>query len=321
MRFAFTDDQLAFRDAVRDLLAKECPPTAVREAWTDVVDRTAWSALGEMGVLGLMAPESVGGLGLGPVDLVLLLEESGYVALPEPIVEHACVAVPLVSTPGPMVDGSETVTTPFHDDAVVPFANRADQLLLVDAGAVHLVPLATTTLRPVASVDGARHLARVEWDASGATPIAGSDDAALAFERGAFGTAAQLVGLARRMIDMTVAYASERHQFGAPIGSFQAVKHHLADARIALEFARPLVYRAAWSIAEGEPGVAVDVSMAKATASDAAVLAGRQALQCHGAIGYSFEYDLHLFMKRAWALAAAWGDARWHRDRVGRAIL
>lgn len=321
MRFAFTDDQLAFRDAVRDLLAKECPPTVVREAWTDVVDRTAWSALGEMGVLGLMAPESIGGLGLGPVDLVLLLEESGYVALPEPIVEHACVAMPLVSTPGPMLDGSETVTTPFHHDAVVPFANRADQLLLVDAGAFYLVPLAGTTVRPVDSVDGARHLASVEWDPTAATPVAGSDDAARAFERGAFGAAAQLVGLARRMIDMTVAYASERHQFGAPIGSFQAVKHHLADARIALEFARPLVYRAAWSIAEGEPGVAVDVSMAKATASDAALLAGRQALQCHGAIGYSFEYDLHLFMKRAWVLAAAWGDARWHRDRVGRAIL
>jgi len=321
MRFAFTDDQLAFRDAVRDLLAKECPPKTVREAWTDAVDRTAWSALGEMGVLGLMASESVGGLGLGPVDLVLLLEESGYVALPEPIVEHACVAMPLLSTPGPMLDGSETVTTPFRHDAVVPFANRADRLLLADAGSFHLVPVADATLRPVDSVDGARHLARVEWDPTAASPIGGSDEAAVAFERGAFGAAAQLLGLARRMIDMTVAYASERHQFGAPIGSFQAVKHHLADARIALEFARPLVYRAAWSIAEADPGVGVDVSMAKATASDAALLAGRQALQCHGAIGYSFEYDLHLFMKRAWALAAAWGDARWHRDRVGRAIL
>jgi hypothetical protein len=320
MRFAFTDDQLAFRDAVRDLLAKECPPAVVREAWTDGVDRAAWSALGEMGVLGLMAPESAGGLGLDTVDLVLLLEESGYVALPEPIVEHACVAMPLLSTPGPMLDGAETVTAAFADP-VVPFANRADQLLLVNAGACHLVPVGDTTLRSVASVDGARHLASVEWDPSASTPLGGGDDAALAFERGAFGAAAQLVGLARRMIDMAVAHASERYQFGAPIGSFQAVKHHLADARIALEFARPLVYRAAWSLAEGDPDVAVDVSMAKATASDAAVLTGRQALQCHGAIGYSFEYDLHLFMKRAWALAAAWGDARWHRDRVGRAIL
>jgi hypothetical protein len=106
-----------------------------------------------------------------------------------------------------------------------------------------------------------------------------------------------------------------------PIGSFQAVKHHLADARIALEFARPLVYRAAWSLTRGDADASTHVSMAKSTASDAAVLAARRALQCHGAIGYSYEYDLHLFMKRTWALAAAWGDAAWHRDRVGRAIL
>jgi len=123
------------------------------------------------------------------------------------------------------------------------------------------------------------------------------------------------------MLDLTVAYVAERRQFGVPVGSFQAVKHHLADARLALEFARPLVYRAAWSLTHGADGTPVHVSMAKATASDAAHQAGRAALQCHGAIGYSYEYDLHLFLKRAWALEATWGDAPWHRARVGRAIL
>jgi alkylation response protein AidB-like acyl-CoA dehydrogenase len=120
---------------------------------------------------------------------------------------------------------------------------------------------------------------------------------------------------------MTVGYAKERHQFGVPIGSFQAVKHHLADVALALEFARPLVYRAAWSIARGDDARSVYVGMAKARASEAALVAGRVALQVHGAIGYTTEYDLHLFMKRAWALAASWGDATWHGDRVGRAIL
>jgi alkylation response protein AidB-like acyl-CoA dehydrogenase len=123
------------------------------------------------------------------------------------------------------------------------------------------------------------------------------------------------------MIAMTVEYATTRHQFGVPIGSFQAVKHHLANARLALEFARPLVYRAAWTIATNDADRAVAVSLAKASASDAALLAARVALQCHGAIGYTTEYDLHLFMKRTWALAATWGDAAWHRARVGRAIL
>ena len=115
--------------------------------------------------------------------------------------------------------------------------------------------------------------------------------------------------------------APERRQFGVPIGSFQAVKPHLADARIALEFAQPLVARAAYSLSTADPDASEHVSMAKAQAGDAAELAARAALQCHGAIGYSSEYDLHLWMKRVWALAASWGDARWHRARVAAAIL
>ncbi len=106
-----------------------------------------------------------------------------------------------------------------------------------------------------------------------------------------------------------------------PIGSFQAIKHQLADVRVALEFARPLTYRAAYSLADADPAASVHVSMAKARAGDVAVLAARHALQCHGAIGYSFEYDLHLWMKRAWALVVTWGDGAWHRERVARAIL
>src|SRR5207248_3327177 len=130
-----------------------------------------------------------------------------------------------------------------------------------------------------------------------------------------------LCGLSAHLISVTVEYVKVRRQFGSPVGSFQAVKHMLASAHLALEFARPLVYRAAWSMAEREPDRSIHVAMAKAQASDAATLAARVALQCHGAIGYSFEYDLHLWMKRAWVLGTAWGDARWHRARVGRAIL
>ncbi len=321
MRFAFSDDQLAFRDAVRDLLAKECPPSAVRAAWeADGRAGATWSALGEMGVLGATATEERGGLGFGMVDVVLLLEETGFAALPEPIVEHVAVGVPMLDDPGPELDGSATLTAPFHHDTVMPYTDRADAFLVFDDGRVRRFPREQVTLEPCASVDGARHLARVT--ASGDAPVAAEgDDTGRAFDRGVLGTAAQLIGLARRMIEMTVEYTRERRQFGVPIGSFQAVKHHLADARLALEFARPLVYRAAWSIDEGDPDAPTHVSMAKAMASDAATLAGRHALQCHGAMGYSFEYDLHLFLKRAWVLAAAWGDADWHRDRVGRAIL
>ncbi|HEY8215858.1 MAG TPA: acyl-CoA dehydrogenase family protein [Acidimicrobiia bacterium] len=322
MRFAFTEDQVAFRDAVRDVLAKECTPATVRAAWAGGGSEDAWAALGAMGVLGVLAPEAAGGLGLTAVDLVLLLEESGFAALPEPLVEHGCVAIPLLDGPEPeLLDGSVRVTAPFHHDTVVPYADHADWFLCFDAGAIRLVPRAAVELEPLESVDGARRLARVRAPDDAGAVVADGSAVKQAFERGAFGTAAQLVGLARRMIEMTVEYAKGRRQFGVPIGSFQAVKHHLADARIALEFARPLVYRAAWSLTRGDADASTHVSMAKSTASDAAVLAARRALQCHGAIGYSYEYDLHLFMKRTWALAAAWGDAAWHRDRVGRAIL
>jgi alkylation response protein AidB-like acyl-CoA dehydrogenase len=321
MRFAFTDDQLAFRDAVRDLLANECPPGVVRAAWDNADGRSGavWGALAEMGVLGAGAPEDQGGLGFTLLDLVLITEETGYAALPEPFVEHAVVAVPALPDAGAAAAGAVLVTAALGGAAFVPAAESADLLLTEEDDTLVLVARDALVVRPESSVDGSRRLGWVEWDA--AEPVGDAVALAAAFDRGALGTAAQLVGLSRRMLDLTVDYVKEREQFGVPIGSFQAVKHHLADARIALEFARPLVYRAAWSSTEGDPEASVHVSMAKALASDAATLAAQKALQCHGAMGYSFEYDLHLYMKRAWALAASWGDAAWHRARVGRAIL
>ena len=134
--------------------------------------------------------------------------------------------------------------------------------------------------------------------------------------RAAVATAAQLLGLSDRMITLAADYARERPQFGRPIGSFQAVKHLLAGAQVQLEFARPVVYGAAWSLAHGTPDAARLTSMAKASASDAATEAARVSLQVHGAIGYTWECDLHLFLKRAWALAEAWGDAGHHRSLV-----
>lgn len=320
MQFAFTEDQVAFRDAVRDLLARECPPAVVRDAWTNETGRTAgvWDHLAEMGVLGALAPESTAGLGLTFVDLVLVLEETGYAALPEPVLEHAAVAVPLLPDPGPAAAGAVTVTASFVAAPYAPWGERADLVVVEDDDhglrVVERSDLQTAARR---SVDRARRLVTVDAPPPSGVPV--SDRGA--FERGALGAAAQLIGLTRRMLDLTVAYVAERRQFGVPVGSFQAVKHQLADARIALEFARPLVYRAAWSLAGGDPDTPVHVSMAKTQASDAAHQAGRAALQCHGAIGYSDEYDLHLFLKRAWALAGSWGDAPWHRARVGRAIL
>ncbi|HEY3096914.1 MAG TPA: acyl-CoA dehydrogenase [Acidimicrobiia bacterium] len=320
MRFAFTDEQLAFHDAVHDLLEKECPPDRVREAWTNSDGRSgAWEALSEMGVTGLSHPDVAGNLGVDEIAVTLILEETGRFALPEPIVEHTAVALPVIAehVPDAVTESSLFVA----GRRLVPYATSATALLLERDRHLYLVDPAAATLTPRASVDRSRRLSSVQWDPSRATKVGDARDAALAFDRGALGVAAQLIGLGQHMLDTTVEYAKERHQFGVPIGSFQAVKHHLADVALALEFARPLVYRAAHSLAGRDPDRSVHVSTAKARASEAALLAARVALQVHGAIGYTTEYDLHLWMKRAWALAASWGDAAWHHERVGRAIL
>jgi len=143
----------------------------------------------------------------------------------------------------------------------------------------------------------------------------------LSSERASLATAAQLIGVSRRMLDMTVQYAKDREQFGKPIGAQQAVKHRLANALIEQEFARPLVYRAGWSMATKADDAEVCVSLAKIYAGEAAKFVAKEALQIHGAIGYTIECDLHMWMKRAWALSAAHGDAAYHRERVGRHIL
>jgi len=320
--FGFSEDQLGFRDAVRDLLRDACPPAAVRAAWSSDhpgYDADLWAQLGAMGVLGVLAPEDAGGLGLTEVDLVLVLEESGRAALPGPLVEHAAVGVPLLASAGsaaagPAVAGRIAVT--FSDDAArIGWGAVAGVVLIAAGDGVRLVDVSAST--PLASVDRSRR----DVAAPGATGPVLAGDAALAVDRAVLGSSAQQCGLAARMIEMTVGYTTARRQFGVPIGSYQAVKHHLADALLLLEHARPAVYRAAWSCAVGAPTRGRDVSMARVMADRAAAGAARAALQCHGAIGYTWEHDLHLWMKRVWVLERLWGTTAAHRARVADAVV
>src|SRR5450759_5642383 len=164
MRFAFTEDQLAFRDTVRDLLERECPPAIVRDAWTNETGRTptVWGHLAEMGVLGALAPESAGGLGLTFLDLVLVLEETGYAALPEPILEHAAIAVPLLPDPTPAATGDVTVTASFVAAPYAPWSNTADLLVVEDESGLRVVEPSEVQSTSVTSVDRARRLFAVD---------------------------------------------------------------------------------------------------------------------------------------------------------------
>lgn len=332
MQFAFTEDQLLFRDTVRDLLAKECLPEAVRAAWGNDTGRIPglWDKLVEMGVASLTAPEPAGGLGMNEVDLVLLQEEAGRAALPDVLLEHTAVALPLLAEVGETewlakaAAGEITIGVGVGSPYVL-YADQCDVLLLVANGdELHAVPTADVVLTAQRSVDYSRRLFSVAWTPTEATRIAKGEGARQAVvdacDRGALAAAAQCVGIAQKLIDVTVDYVGQREQFGKIVGSYQAVKHQVANALLAVEFARPLTYVAAYAVANTTPHRAREVSMAKAVASDAVDKAARTALQCHGAIGYTFEYDLHLWMKRGWALAASWGDASFHRDRVGREL-
>jgi alkylation response protein AidB-like acyl-CoA dehydrogenase len=331
MHFAFSDDQLLFRDTVRDFLANECPPEQVRAAWENDTGRIPglWAKLAEMGVVGLTAPEAAGGLGMDDVDLVLLLEEAGRAVLPEPLAEQTAVAIPTLRDHGGE-PGAGWLAKAASGEALIGvglcgpyvlYGEQADVFLLANDDEVHLVERDAVTLTPQRSVDYSRRLVSVDWSPSDGTRLAAGADAHQAVldacDRGALAAAAECVGIAQQLIDVTVDYVGQREQFGKVVGSYQAVKHHLANALLAVEFARPLVYVAAYAVANSTPHRAREVSMAKAVASDAVDLAARTALQCHGAIGYTFEYDLHLWMKRGWALAAAYGDAAHHRARVG----
>jgi alkylation response protein AidB-like acyl-CoA dehydrogenase len=332
VRFSFTQESLAIRDAVRALLARECTPPRVREAWSNESGHIPelWGRLAALGVPGMLAPEADGGLGLTEIELVLVLEESGRFAAPEPILDTAALAVPLLrdaESPAlrAVAAGESVVVVGLGGSPFVAGADTADALVLEHAGDLHFVDRASVTLAPAESIDGSRRLAEIRWTPTPETHLVAPPGVASLFastrDRAAVGLAAQLIGLARGMLDRTVDYVKARHQFGRPVGSFQAVKHHLADALVAIELAAPTVYRAAWSLAHAAPDRSLHASMAKACASEAATLVARQALQCHGAIGYAFEGDLHMWMKRAWALAAAGGDAAFHRARIGRAIF
>ena len=326
MDFSFSADQLDFQAATREFLQGECPTGVLRNAWESEDGRSGlWPRLAELGLQGILVPEERGGFGLDEIDLVLLVEEAGRVALPDPFLESAGVVAPLLAEHDPKLaaglaagDLSATVRSP--EDCAAPWGTSAELVLYWDGNSAELAKQEDLSFSQVESVDGARKLAQFE---PADEPIVRFDqpEADSASNRGVTFTSAFLLGLAKTMLDLTVEYTKERKQFGVPIGTFQAVKHHLANTRVAIEFAQPLVYQAAYELSQNNRQATVTASAAKVQANTAANSAARSALQCHGAIGYTTEHDLHLFMKRAWALIRSWGDTEFHQDRVAAELL
>ncbi|KMO83464.1 acyl-CoA dehydrogenase family protein [Mycolicibacterium chlorophenolicum] len=317
MNFEIDDQQRDFAASIDAALSAANLPDAVR-AWAAgdaAPGRKAWAQLSDLGVTALMVPERFDGIDAHPVDLVVALERLGRWNVPGPVTESIAVAPILLADDeraGALASGDLVATV-----AAPPLVARA-----VDADTAGLVLLAADGQVSDAaagarqeSVDPSRHLFDVTAAGDGRPA-----DVARAFEFGALATAAQLIGAAQAMLDASVDYAKQRSQFGTIIGTYQAIKHKLADVLIAVEMARPLVYGAALSLADGSGDTARDVSAAKVAAADAALLAARSALQTHGAIGYTQEHDLSLLLLRVQALRPAWGDPTWHRRRVLEAL-
>lgn len=312
MRFTLSEDQSLLADAVGSALEDACPPDRVRAAW-GTPDDELWSLLAELGVLGLTAPEDLGGMGMAAVEAAAICREMGQRGVPGPLVEHLALLPVLADSPyasqvETAIQARSRITCA-PKSAPVPDAERADVVVRVDGPSVLIVE--SPECAPLRSVDGSRRVFSVRGSV---VPIHASGESL--HDHAAVYTAATLLGLAQRMLDMAVAYAKDRRQFGKPIGTFQAVQHHLANALLALKFAEPAVMRAAWGLSTGHPDASLDVCAAKALASDAASEVARAALQVHGAIGYTIECDLQLFHKRILALRSSWGDADWHRDRA-----
>lgn len=341
MDFTFTEDQLTFVDAVRGMLSQEVTPERIRARWdTDTgVDAEFMAQVAELGVMGMLIPETLGGLGLGATDFVMLAQACGEMAVPEPVVEQVLVVAPLLTDilerglggdslqamVDDLISGQMTVAVSHPINPFINFGDRSNWMLAGQGEEVSLVARDHVALASKRSVDPSRRLFEAELDNTNATSLASGDVGAdlwrRTLNRGALATAAQLVGLAEAMVAQSVRYTSDRAQFGRAIGSNQAVKHLLADVAVQIEYAKPVVYRAAYTVEVSPSRADFAVSHAKVAASRAALLAARHCIQVHGAMGYTWECDLQIWVKRAWALAREWGDEGFHKNRIHEWLL
>jgi alkylation response protein AidB-like acyl-CoA dehydrogenase len=322
MRFALSPEQRDFADSLRKMSDAAGTPGIIR-AWGEgghQGGRALIRQLAEAGALGLAIDEAHDGMGAETIDSVVAFTEFGRAAVPGPLVETAA-AIPALlqalpdSAPaerwlGGFAEGRTLGTLALSADLPAVDADTAEVVLLLDGDRLYTAHH-TASIR---SVDRARRLFPVSPDELVAEGDSVREAAAAAFDAGALATAAVLLGAGRALLDTSVAYVKQRHQFGKPIGQYQAIKHHLANALIGLEMAQPLLYNAALT------STSRDVSAAKLACAEAAYRTARIALQVHGAIGYTAEYDLSLWITKVTALQSAWGTSDFHRARIAAAL-
>ncbi len=335
MQLAFTADQEELRESVRAVLTKECPPSVVRAQVEAVVDgrpsdagRKLWETCVGLDWQALTVPEACGGIGLGFPELVVVAEELGRVAAPGPLLTTIAGLVPLlVEADGgepwleQVASGALSGTAAYDTDRVL-CGSEVDVIAVVRDDHVALVPAADAKLQPIRALDATRTLDRLDasaLDGCERLPLT-TDGAQRALQQLTTAISFELVGTCETIFTTNLDYAKERQQFGVPIGSFQAVKHKLVNMFVAIERARGACIFAAATIAEDDGRRTLAVAAAKAAAGDCQRLVVQDGIQLLGGIGYTWEHDQQLFVKRAKTSDALFGNAAWHRQRIAEAL-
>jgi len=328
MDFELSDDQRALQEAAAALLDDLASSERVRAAAKDErgYDGVLWKAMVDQGWMGVELPADGGGLGLGTVEAAVLFEQVGRHVAPAPFVEST-LALGALARAGAegwverLVGGDAVGCVAWRPDAPVPYAPVSDVAVVLHPDHVVAVDLtAGPPIRREQAMDLTRPLGWLDLAGRPTESLGGDEEANELLDRGAAAYAATLLGGAARVLELTVDYAKERVQFGKPIGSFQAVKHRCADMLVDVEGMRSVAYWAAWSIGAGEPDRSMAASTAKVWCSDAAKRVMASGLQVHGGIGFTWEHDLHLFLKRSQLDQVAFGDATDHRERLARLL-
>jgi alkylation response protein AidB-like acyl-CoA dehydrogenase len=357
MQFGLSESQEFLKDSARKFFAGECPSAEMRRLMeTDTAyDAALWSKLTNQGYTGIIFPEEYGGVGLGKVELMLLMEESGRALLPGPFFSTVALAgsvLDAVATSahkkqylGPICHGEVRATVAILEAGAswtprdvqltatngklsgekffVSDAGIADFLIVVARDGVFVVHSKARGLKitPMLGMDLTRKLYVVEFSDTPAEKIGSTSNLARALDIATAALAAELVGGMQRTLDITVEYAKTRKQFGKPIGMFQAVQHQCADMYLETESSRSAVYYAGWALEENSSDAAAAVSIAKMYASDAARTVGNRGIQIHGGMGFTWENDVHLYYRRAKASETAFGDATFHRERIASMVI
>jgi alkylation response protein AidB-like acyl-CoA dehydrogenase len=357
MQFGLSESQEFLKDSARKFFAGECPSAEMRRLMeTDTAyDAALWSKLTDQGYTGIIFPEAYGGVGLGKVELMLLMEEAGRALLPGPFFSTVVLAgsvLDAIASPAhkqkylalichgqaratvaileanaswnpcdiqlTAANGKLTGEKYFVSDAAV-----ADFIIVVARNGVFIVNSKAPGLKisPMTAMDLTRKLYVVEFHNTPAEEIGATANLERAFDVATAALAAELVGGMQRTLEITVEYAKTRKQFGKPIGTFQAVQHQCADMYLETESARSAVYYAGWALEENSPDASTAVSIAKMYASDAARTVGNRGIQIHGGMGFTWENDVHLYYRRAKGSETAFGDATFHRERIATKVI